>query len=78
LREHTDIATEYVALKRRLAALTDAADASSREAYAGAKMKFIEHVVQTALAAGYPRDSLTVTGDYALPAARHKSSHPQR
>jgi GrpB-like predicted nucleotidyltransferase (UPF0157 family) len=56
LREHIDIATEYVALKRRLAALTDAADASSREAYAGAKMKFIEHVVQTALAAGYPRD----------------------
>jgi len=55
LRERSDIATEYVALKRRLAALTDAADASSREAYAGAKSNFIERVVQTALAAGYPR-----------------------
>jgi GrpB-like predicted nucleotidyltransferase (UPF0157 family) len=56
LREHSDIATEYVVLKKRLAALTDATDASSREAYASAKREFIERVIQTALAAGYPRD----------------------
>jgi hypothetical protein len=34
LREHSDIATEYVALKKRLAALTDAADMSSRVTHA--------------------------------------------
>lgn len=56
LREHHDLATEYVALKRRLAGLTDATDAPSREAYASAKSEFIERVVQTALASGYPRD----------------------
>jgi GrpB-like predicted nucleotidyltransferase (UPF0157 family) len=32
LREHSDIATEYVALKKRPAALTDAPDNSSHEA----------------------------------------------
>jgi hypothetical protein len=56
LREHSDIAREYVALKNRLAALTVAADAPSREAYASAKREFVERIVQTALAAGYPRD----------------------
>jgi GrpB-like predicted nucleotidyltransferase (UPF0157 family) len=56
LREHSDIATEYAALKRRLAALTDVANASYREDYASAKREFIEHIVQTALAVGYPRD----------------------
>jgi len=56
LREHSDIATEYVAFKKRLAALTDAADASSREDYANAKREFIERIVQIALAAEYPRD----------------------
>jgi len=34
LREPSDIANEYIALKKMLAALTDAADTSSREAYA--------------------------------------------
>jgi GrpB-like predicted nucleotidyltransferase (UPF0157 family) len=56
LREHSNIATEYVALKKRLAALTDATDALSREAYASTKSEFIERIVQTALAVGYPRD----------------------
>ena len=56
LREHSDVATEYVAVKKRLAALTDATDAPSREAYASAKREFIERIVQAALAAGYPRD----------------------
>jgi hypothetical protein len=48
--------TEYVALKKELAALTDPIDAPSREAYAMAKGEFIERIVQTALAVGYPRD----------------------
>ena len=56
LREHSDIASEYVALKKRLAALTDATNTSSREAYACAKSEFIERVLQTALGAGYPRE----------------------
>ena len=42
LREDSDIATQYVALKKRLAAVTDATDAPSREAYASAKRDFIE------------------------------------
>jgi GrpB-like predicted nucleotidyltransferase (UPF0157 family) len=56
LREHRDIAEEYVALKKRLALLTDVADPSSREAYACAKSEFIERVLQNALGAGYPRE----------------------
>jgi GrpB-like predicted nucleotidyltransferase (UPF0157 family) len=55
LREHSDVAREYAALKKRLATLTNATDASSREMYANAKGEFIDQVVQTALAAGYPR-----------------------
>ena len=58
LREHSDIASEYVALKKRLAASIDAADTSSREAYACAKSEFIERVLQAALGAGYPRELL--------------------
>jgi GrpB-like predicted nucleotidyltransferase (UPF0157 family) len=58
LREHNEIATQYVAPKKRLAAVIDATDAASREAYASAKREFIERVVQTALAAGYPRELL--------------------
>lgn len=55
LREHGDVAREYEALKRQLAARFSAGESSSREAYASAKGEFIERVVQTALAAGYPR-----------------------
>lgn len=55
LREHSDIAGEYGALKRRLAAATDGTSADSREAYARAKGEFIERVVQIALQEGYPR-----------------------
>jgi len=54
LREHSDVAREYAALKRRFAAFTDATRADSREAYANAKSGFIERVVQFALTAGYP------------------------
>jgi GrpB-like predicted nucleotidyltransferase (UPF0157 family) len=55
LREHSAVAREYAALKHRLAAFADATSAGSREAYASAKSEFIERVVLTALAAGYPR-----------------------
>ena len=54
LREHRDVAREYVLLKKQLAAGVDAADASARQAYANAKTQFIERVVRIALAAGYP------------------------
>ncbi|HXZ82031.1 MAG TPA: GrpB family protein [Terriglobales bacterium] len=55
LREHSDTARQYAALKKALATLADAADSSSREKYANAKSEFIERVIQIALAAGYPR-----------------------
>ena len=55
LREHCDIAREYVTLKKHLATLVDAEDPSSREAYANAKSEFIDRVTQLALAAGLPR-----------------------
>ena len=55
LREHRDVAREYVTLKKHLATLVNAAEFSSREAYANAKSEFIDRVVQVALAAGYPR-----------------------
>jgi len=54
LREHRNVAREYVLLKKQLAAGVDAAGASAREAYANAKTQFIERVVRIALAAGYP------------------------
>ena len=55
LREHADVRREYELVKRRLAAGHSAADAASREAYAEAKSEFVERIVQTALAGGYPR-----------------------
>jgi GrpB-like predicted nucleotidyltransferase (UPF0157 family) len=55
LREHSDVAREYVTLKKQLATLINAADSASRESYAKAKSDFIDRVVQIALAAGYPR-----------------------
>src|SRR5436190_15410994 len=55
LREHGDVAREYVALKKHLATLVNAVESSSRETYANAKGEFIDRVVQMALAAGYPR-----------------------
>ena len=55
LRDHSDVAREYVTLKKRLAAQVDAADRSSRETYANAKSEFIDRTVQMALSDGYPR-----------------------
>ena len=55
LREHRDVAREYVTLKKHLATLVNAAESSSRETYANGKSEFIDRVVQIALASGYPR-----------------------
>jgi GrpB-like predicted nucleotidyltransferase (UPF0157 family) len=55
LREHQEVSLDYEALKRELAARSVASDPESREAYARGKSEFIERVVATALAAGYPR-----------------------
>ena len=55
LREHSEAAREYASLKKQLAAVADATDASDRETYANAKTEFVERLVQIALAAGYPR-----------------------
>ena len=54
LRDHSDVARDYAALKHRLAAFADATSADSREEYARAKGEFIERVVKVALTAGYP------------------------
>jgi len=56
LRNHSDAAREYESLKRKLAADQSAADPASREAYAQAKSEFIERIVRSALAAGFPRE----------------------
>jgi GrpB-like predicted nucleotidyltransferase (UPF0157 family) len=55
LREHASVARQYEDLKRSLAAQHNAAEFSSRQAYAEAKGAFIEDVIQRALAQGYPR-----------------------
>jgi GrpB-like predicted nucleotidyltransferase (UPF0157 family) len=55
LREHPDAAGEYVTFKKQLASLVNAAEFSSREAYANGKSELIDRVVQIALAAGHPR-----------------------
>jgi GrpB-like predicted nucleotidyltransferase (UPF0157 family) len=54
LREHPDVAREYAALKRQLAAQAEAFGPESRESYANAKSAFIERTVRMALSAGYP------------------------
>lgn len=53
LRGHATCAREYEDLKRSLAAQHNAADFSSRQAYAEAKGAFIEDVIRRALAQGY-------------------------
>ena len=55
LRDHAEVAREYVALKHDLARHADATDPAAREAYANAKSDFVERIVQYALASGYPR-----------------------
>ena len=57
LRDHADVMHAYAALKHQLARHYAAADKAAREAFADAKTEFIEHVIQLALAAGYPHPS---------------------
>jgi GrpB-like predicted nucleotidyltransferase (UPF0157 family) len=49
LRQHPDVAREYAALKRDLAARHDGLTAGSREAYAEAKTAFVNRILDVAL-----------------------------
>jgi GrpB-like predicted nucleotidyltransferase (UPF0157 family) len=55
LRDHDDVASQYLELKRALAALHIGATHDARERYALAKGPFVESVLERAYAAGYPR-----------------------
>lgn len=55
LREHPVVARQYEELKRGLAPQHNAADFSSRQAYADAKTSFVSSVTERAVAEGYPR-----------------------
>jgi GrpB-like predicted nucleotidyltransferase (UPF0157 family) len=55
LREHPEAAGEYERLKRAVAAMHNAADFQSQQAYAEAKGTFVTTVAERALAEGYPR-----------------------
>jgi GrpB-like predicted nucleotidyltransferase (UPF0157 family) len=59
LRDHSDVARAYEALKRAVAAQIVGADPESQERYAAAKTDFIENVVALAIKRGYPRDLLS-------------------
>ena len=56
LRDQSDVAREYEALKRALVLRYEAGHPGFQEAYAAGKSAFVEQVVQRALAAGYPRE----------------------
>ncbi|HSP97523.1 MAG TPA: GrpB family protein [Candidatus Dormibacteraeota bacterium] len=55
LRAHPAVADAYARLKRGLAPEFSAAEPEARQAYADAKGAFIERIIATALAEGYPR-----------------------
>jgi GrpB-like predicted nucleotidyltransferase (UPF0157 family) len=55
LREHAVVARQYAELKRGLAPQYNAAEFSSRQAYADAKASFVSSVTERAVAEGYPR-----------------------
>jgi GrpB-like predicted nucleotidyltransferase (UPF0157 family) len=60
LRDHADARLAYAALKSRLAPQFSAETFGARQAYADAKGEFIEDIIATALAEGYPCDTLSV------------------
>ena len=62
LRDHRDAARQYEQLKFEIAGQLGPQDTKSREAYAGAKTDFIEHIIAIALDRGYPRE-FRQTGD---------------
>jgi GrpB-like predicted nucleotidyltransferase (UPF0157 family) len=55
LRDHADVAADYVRLKRRLAAKSEDTTLESRERYSLAKSDFVEEVLLNAYREGYPR-----------------------
>ena len=55
LRDHSDIADEYVRLKRQLAASHDGSTPASREKYAMAKTDFVARILRRAFELGYPK-----------------------
>jgi GrpB-like predicted nucleotidyltransferase (UPF0157 family) len=56
LRGHSEAASAYADLKRRLAASHTADDFASRQAYADAKTEFVTRITDCALADGLPHD----------------------
>jgi len=55
LRSHSEVASEYAALKRRLAAAHDGLSLESRERYSLSKTEFVTSVLGRALPADRPR-----------------------
>jgi GrpB-like predicted nucleotidyltransferase (UPF0157 family) len=55
LREHSDAAREYEALKKRLLSQLGAVAFSAQSAYADGKSEFVSQLTERALAEGYPR-----------------------
>jgi len=54
LRHNPAVATEYLELKRELAAVNDGTTLESRERYSLSKTRFVSSVLERALAEGYP------------------------
>jgi GrpB-like predicted nucleotidyltransferase (UPF0157 family) len=59
LRDHHEVAAEYLELKRALAALHGGATHETRERYALAKGPFVTGVLARAIAEGYPKKALS-------------------
>ncbi len=57
LRDHPDVAAEYLSLKRALAAVNPGDTLESRERYSLAKSDFVRGVLARAHGAGYPRSA---------------------
>ena len=55
LRDHADVAGDYVRLKHRLAAESEDTTLEARERYSLAKSDFVEAVLLKAYREGYPR-----------------------
>jgi GrpB-like predicted nucleotidyltransferase (UPF0157 family) len=60
LRDHAAVRAAYAALKAQLAPQFSGRAFESRQAYADAKGEFIERIIKSALAEGYPCDTSSV------------------
>jgi len=58
LRHNSTVATEYLELKRQLAAANHGTTLESRERYSLSKTQFVSSVLARALAEGYPLASV--------------------